>query len=863
MSDDNKFSLEDILWEYADYQPPTPQGKPAAKKGPAAKAVPGGAQGMASPQPNLQPKPAAPTARPANQPRPDGQPLPANQPMPASQGSPAAPAPGTPAQGTQPAQSAPTATPQKPAAGGQAAPSQAPAQGRQPAKPQAPTQGGQPAQPQAPAQGGQPAKPQAPAQGGQPAQPQAPAQGGQPAQSQTSPQGGQAAQPQSHAQGDQPAQEGQQAQPAAQEAPADGDTAAEGTPPADGAEGSPPAEEAVGLSPDDGPDLIAFTPDPKAAEQAAPAEGQATASGTAAPPKAPGQPGTQQTAQGTTGFQPFRERKARQEAPPPPDATPSQLVEEYGPGLHAMKGKCVGSVVLCIPLLLLALLDSGVIEPLQNWVPFQIVLLASAGLFLVCAGLCFDVLREGLVQLTNLAPNGDTLALLATIFTLADGVTMILTPLREQAVPFFAPCGLVLTCHLLGQYCDRSAKFQSARVAASVAQPYVVTQDPGVFGNQTAFRKWLSAPNGFGSQLRTDSVPEARFRRLTPVLMAACVVLSLVTTVAHHQPKLVLWSLSALFLAASTLGVSLSLALPLRMLGKKLANLGVALAGWPGLTASKGCTAALLTDQDIYPPGTVALTGSRVFGSLSMERTVSFTASVIRASGSGLLYLFDKLLRAEGGSYLPMEKVVLQETGLIGQCQGQQVLVGNSDFMSRQGIALPPGIRAKDAVFCAVSGELAGMFVLRYTLPPTVVPSLQSLLAHRVSPVMITRDFNLTPHRLRLFGRLPMDQVTFPDLHRRVSLSGPHQPHGATLLAVLCREGVAPFTQAIIGAKRIRRAALFSSVFVNLGACIGVLLTAVLSSAGALSAMCAWHLALFLLLWLVPVLLISLWTLQY
>ncbi len=883
MSDDNKFSLEDILWEYADYQPPTAQGKPAAKKGPAGKAVPGGKQGMTSPQPNLQPKPAAPTARPANQPRPDGQPLPANQPMPASQGSPA-PAPGTPAQGTQPAQGTPTATPQKPAAGGKAAPSQAPAQGGQPgkpqapvqggqpAKPQAPAQGGQPAQPQAPAQGGQPAKPQAPAQGGQPTQPQAPAQGGQPAQpqapaqggqptqSQTPPQGGQAAQPQSPAQGDQPAQEGQQPQ----EAPAAGDTtAAEGTPPADVAEGSAPAEEAVGLSPDDGPDLIAFTPDPKAAEQAAPAEGQATASGTAAPPKAPGQPGTQQTAQGTTGFQPFRERKARQEAPPPPDATPSQLVEEYGPGLHAMKGKCVGSVVLCIPLLLLALLDSGVIEPLQNWVPFQIVLLASAGLFLVCAGLCFDVLREGLVQLTNLAPNGDTLALLATLFTLADGVTMILTPLREQAVPFFAPCGLVLTCHLLGQYCDRSAKFQSARVAASVAQPYVVTQDPGVFGNQTAFRKWLSAPNGFGSQLRTDSVPETRFRRLTPVLMAACVVLSLVTTVAHHQPKLVLWSLSALFLAASTLGVALSLALPLRMLGKKLANLGVALAGWPGLTASKGCTAALLTDQDIYPPGTVALTGSRVFGSLSMERTVSFTASVIRASGSGLLYLFDKLLRAEGGSYLPMEKVVLQETGLIGQCQGQQVLVGNSDFMSRQGIALPPGIRAKDAVFCAVSGELAGMFVLRYTLPPTVVPALQSLLAHRVSPVMITRDFNLTPHRLRLFGRLPMDQVTFPDLHRRVSLSGPHQPHGTTLLAVLCREGVAPFTQAIIGAKRIRRAALFSSVFVNLGACIGVLLTAVLSSAGALSAMCAWHLALFLLLWLVPVLLISLWTIQY
>ena len=88
-----------------------------------------------------------------------------------------------------------------------------------------------------------------------------------------------------------------------------------------------------------------------------------------------------------------------------------------------------------------------------------------------------------------------------------------------------------------------------------------------------------------------------------------------------------------------------------------------------------------------------------------MERTVSYTASVIRASGSGLRYLFDKLLRAEGSSYLPIDKIVMQDTGLIGQCQDQQILVGNSDFMSRQGIALPPGIKAKDAVFCAVDRE--------------------------------------------------------------------------------------------------------------------------------------------------------------
>lgn len=401
---------------------------------------------------------------------------------------------------------------------------------------------------------------------------------------------------------------------------------------------------------------------------------------------------------------------------------------------------------------------------LDSLLPANILLLGSLALFAGCVLLSLDVLKEGLVQLTNLAPNGDTLALFAALFTLVDGVTMVFTPLRESAIPFFSPCALVLTFHLLGRYCDRSAKFQACRVAASVSQPYLVTQDPNVLGGRTAFRKWLGVPKGFGSQIRTTSQAEARFRRLTPVLLVACFCLSLVTTVAHHQPNLIFWSLSALFTAAATLGVSLALNLPLRMLGGSWPSWGWSWRAGPACWPGKGCKAALLLDQDIYPPGTVALAGSRVFGSLSMERTVAFTASVIRASGSGLTYLFDKLVRAEGSGYLPIEKIVMQETGLLGQCQGQQILVGNSDFMSRQGIALPPGIRAKDAVFCAVDRELVGMFVLKYTLHPAITPALQSMVLHRIAPVMVTRDFNLNPHRLRLWG---------PATHGSADLPGP------------------------------------------------------------------------------------------
>ena len=872
MSDDNKFSLGDILWEYADYTPPKagkakrPAAPPLAPKGAT------GQPGITSPQPQ---QPAqAPTAQPAQGQPPAAQPKPqATPPQPPQTSQQPKPGPAqkpTPPQTPKPDPSkqaapqqqkpAPVQQPQpKGASVGTAAPS-----GPQPAGPQQP-------QPERPASQPTPSAEPLPANQGPVQQPKTeaapPTVNGQPVQGPPKPE----PKAQQTAQS-QPAPEGQpapQAQPTAPSQPTEpSQAAAQATPtePAQPAAQEQPAaaQPQTGVPQDNGPDLIAFTPDPNA-KKPGPAQAAGQPGQTAQQPLKGFGPKAQvgQFSKAFEGFHPFKDRKAKAQAAPPPDAPPAQLSLEYGVGLKPLKNKTIGAAVLAVVLLVLAFLDTGILSFLTDLVPEDILLYASLGGFVVCCALAWDVLKDGLVQLTNFTPGSSTLALFAAAFTLADGVTMVLTPLRESAVPFFAPCALVLLFQLIGQYCDRASKFQACRTASSVARPYVVTQDPDVLAGKTGFRKWLGLPKGFGSQIRTTSQADERFQKLTPVLMTACVCLALLTTVAHHQPKLVLWSLSALFTASATLGASLTLSFPLQILGSKLATLGVALAGWPGIAAAKGCRAALLTDNDLYPPGTVTLANSKPLSNLPMDRVVAYTASAIRASGSGLSYLFDKLLRSEGAKYLPIEKILLQDNGLIAQTQGQQILVGNSDFMSKQGIALPTGIKYKNTVFCAVDRELIGMFGVRYALHTTIVPSLQSLLGHRIAPVLVTRDFNINPKRMRFSDRLNKDSLTYPDLQRRVTLSGPNQAHGQTIVAVLCREGMAPFTLALIAAKRVRRAAGLSSFFVRLSACVGVILTATLSSAGALGAMSAWHMALFLLLWFVPVLLLSLWTEQY
>lgn len=864
MSDDNKFSLGDILWEYADYTPPKagkakrPAAPPLAPKGAT------GQPGITSPQPQQPAQPAqAPAAQPAQEQRPATQPKPQAAPPQPPQAS-QQPKPG-PAQKPTPPQT-PKPDPSKQAAPQQQKP--APVQQPQPkgasvgtADPSGPQPAGpQQPKPERPASQPTPSAEPLPANQGPVQQPKTeaapPTVNGQPVQGPPKPEPKAQQTDQS-----QPAPEGQpapQAQPTAPSQPTEPSQAAAQTTPTE------PAQPQTGPAQDNGPDLIAFTPDPNA-KKPGPAQAAGQPGQTAQQPLKGFGPKAQmgQFSKAFEGFHPFKDRKAKAQAAPPPDAPPAQLSLEYGVGLKPLKNKTIGAAVLAVVLLVLAFLDTGILSFLTDLVPEDILLYASLGGFVVCCALAWDVLKDGLVQLTNFTPGSSTLALFAAAFTLADGVTMVLTPLRESAVPFFAPCALVLLFQLIGQYCDRASKFQACRTASSVARPYVVTQDPDVLAGKTGFRKWLGLPKGFGSQIRTTSQADERFQKLTPVLMTACVCLALLTTVAHHQPKLVLWSLSALFTASATLGASLTLSFPLQILGSKLATLGVALAGWPGIAAAKGCRAALLTDNDLYPPGTVTLANSKPLSNLPMDRVVAYTASAIRASGSGLSYLFDKLLRSEGAKYLPIEKILLQDNGLIAQTQGQQILVGNSDFMSKQGIALPTGIKYKNTVFCAVDRELIGMFGVRYALHTTIVPSLQSLLGHRIAPVLVTRDFNINPKRMRFSDRLNKDSLTYPDLQRRVTLSGPNQAHGQTIVAILCREGMAPFTLALIAAKRVRRAAGLSSFFVRLSACVGVILTATLSSAGALGAMSAWHMALFLLLWFVPVLLLSLWTEQY
>lgn len=547
-----------------------------------------------------------------------------------------------------------------------------------------------------------------------------------------------------------------------------------------------------------------------------------------------------------------RERKPRRQPPPAPDLPPADLARRYGKGLKGLRLRSTLVFLLFLPTLYLTL-D---LFPYPAALTPQLRVLALAGVQVLAMLLGLDVLFRGLFGLLRLEFGMDTLLVFAAATTLADALTMYKLDPREGQMPYCAAIVLGISLLLRGTYRKRRGLRLACRTAASASHPYLVTLDEGKWNGRDTYAKWSGEVVGFGRQMQASDGAQRIFWRICPLLFIASLLLSIIASIGRGAPERLLWCLSTTLTASASLSGALCFGQPWLTLCQRLSKSGAAIAGWDGVTATGG-SGILVTDADLFPPGYVSLNGIKIFGDFPAEKVVADTATLIRESGCGLDKPFHDLLRSQGAIYRRVSNFFCYEGGLSGVIRNEQVLVGSADFMRLMEIALPPGLRVKNAVFCAIDGELAGIFALNYILHGALDPSLTSLIRNRVSPVMATRDFNLTPAMLRQRFKLPVERMEYPAVERRMELSDEDQLHSDILTAVLCREGIVPYSEAVVGAARLRRAVRTSAVLACLGATVGLILAFYLTFVGAYASLSAANLLVFLIMWLVPTPLIS------
>ena len=84
-----------------------------------------------------------------------------------------------------------------------------------------------------------------------------------------------------------------------------------------------------------------------------------------------------------------------------------------------------------------------------------------------------------------------------------------------------------------------------------------------------------------------------------------------------------------------------------------------------------------------------------------------------------------------------------------------------------------------------------------------------------------------------------------------------------TITAVLCREGLLPYADALVGAKRLRWCARFGAVLTCVGSALGLLLAYYLTAVDAYGSLSPLNLLIFLLFWVAPVWFLTSWVPRY
>lgn len=560
---------------------------------------------------------------------------------------------------------------------------------------------------------------------------------------------------------------------------------------------------------------------------------------------------------------PVRERKPRKEVPPPPDVHPAELAKRYSKGLTALRARTILVFVVALAMLYLTLAPGlGLFTPIPD--PDQAVYVIAA-FHLVALGLGYDALSQGLTRTFRGGMGMDTLVVLSNLLSLVHSLTI---PSRPEGAPalesFSAVCALSLWGVLLGNLQKQRGQRLCCRAASAVSAPYLVTRDEEKWNGRDTYVKWSGPLAGFGSQVQAPDGAEQIYRVLAPMLLLSANLFALISSVGRGRGGDLLWCLTAILTAASPISATLCFGAPWRRLSVRLTRTGAALAGWKGVVGTTGEANLLLTDTDLFPGGSVSLNGIKVFGDFPEDLVISYTATLIRESGSGLDRLFTDLVRQRGTIYRQGEKFTAYEGGGCSETiRGEQVLVGSAAFMVLMEVPLPAGLKVKNAVFCAIDGELAGIFALNYQLPGAVPEAVDCLIRNKITPVLATRDFNLIPSMLRQRFKLPVDKMEYPPVDRRRELTGEDQTHSDTLAAILCREGLGPFADAVVGGRRLRTAVRLSASLCCLGAAVGVLLSFYLTFVAAYASLTPGNLLVFLLMWLVPTLLISGWVDRY
>lgn len=469
-----------------------------------------------------------------------------------------------------------------------------------------------------------------------------------------------------------------------------------------------------------------------------------------------------------------------------------------------------------------------------------------------------DVFTSGLMSLVRKKPTFESLTAISCVLTLIDAAVLTAMDAPELGLPFCAISALSLTFALWGSYHTCRGYRSGFKLLAMSKKLYSLSSESSITGADSALLKSRRAVRGFISRSEEADIAEYAYSTAVPFVLGIGLILGLLASLGHGQVKAAAHCVSIIIAVSACFSAGICFSLPFSITARRLFQSGAAIAGWSGVRDIGKSRHVIITDSDVFPTGTVEISGIRILEGSFTDKVISYTGSVIAASGSGLASVFSDLIRRNGYSISKVENFAPHNGGgMTAMVNGETVYVGNAGFMNLMGIRVPQKLNGKSSVFSAINGSLVGIFNINYKPIASVQDALALLLRSHREPVFAIRDFNITPMMIKKKFKMPTDIFEFPPYAERFRISGAEPDENSRISAVISREGMGPLVDTADRGKRLYTAARLGTAISLAGTVIGAVIMFLLCWVGAFDSATVANALIFMLLWLIPIVVIS------
>ena len=491
--------------------------------------------------------------------------------------------------------------------------------------------------------------------------------------------------------------------------------------------------------------------------------------------------------------------------------------------------------------------------------------LVENGLLALCALLSllcsWEVTTAGVWRLTRLRPTLDSLVVFSTVTSMVHCIFAALGLSDGQPLAFVS----CMCCFfaLSGKRSRAMTLRRTYKCMEIAADPTAVKVVGGK--NYRAAIKTHSRAYAEVSDVSGMDMAERTSCAFAPVAIVAAIALAVVASFGKGDAGRFVWSLAVISSVLAPCALCTASAGPWARVAKRLFTSGAAILNHRSAAKLSKVRRVALYDGDIFPLGAVYIAGMKITSNtIKMEQVVADAAAVMKEVGGGVAKAFGDFAREQ---YLVPRRAInlryFEGGGIAAQVQGDYVLMGSAAFLQKMGVMVHEGSDKKDAVFVSVNSYEAAIFTLKYTVQPQPYAAFGILSKFGITTDLAVKDFGVTERLVENRFVIKRKLLNMPELSIKEAYWNDELGGDEPVCAILTRDSALAFAEVVGGAKCLMRTVRLGLFCAYACSIIGMVTMYFLAAMDKIYLASPENIALYLLVWLLPVKFASVFMTRY